>query len=328
MGKKKTKRPARQRPILPPAGATPEETAGFAAKRCSAYVKEVHERYPNMLGFLHQMAKEKGGPRGGEWPDWCWLPMAAAVSGIAEMTGPMAPFGDMMKVAADGARVTALATWRLTKGVYRLDHDRLAAKSVDRIWEARGVPANLRIDKKRFLNGLPQHCVYVVLPTPPHPLEHPIPLGVFIHLEHDLNSGRPELRFLIDHDGTWEGLEPVWVALDRPTLEAAARESISPAMPAGLSVPAAFRALLPGARSEETEDGLVKVAGMPVVLAWPLAEMVTDPEAVMTRYEMPGERPEPAAPDTTGGSPVWPIATAPTHWVLSAEVPRPTLRSL
>ncbi|MFF8696199.1 hypothetical protein ACF08W_28710 [Streptomyces sp. NPDC015144] len=324
MGKKKGGRPGPPRRLVPAAGATPEETAEIAGKRCSAYLKEVHQRYPGGLSLMHQMAAMNGGREVGQWPDWCWVPMSAAyrvVSGGGSNRVPLETSGDI-------GRIAALSTWRLTKGVYRLENDRLLAQTLDRVWESKGVPADLRVDRDRFLHGLPQHCVYVVFPTAEHPTEHPLPLGVFIHLEHDLGNGRPELRFVIDYDGTWEGLVPTWVALDRLTLDAAAREFINQAAVPGVTLPAAARWLLPEGRTEEQDDLALQLARLRTVLAWPIAEMLTDVAAVVTRAGVPGEHPAPAAAVTTDGSTDWPIAQQPTQWVVSADVPRAGLHSV
>jgi hypothetical protein len=322
----KNSRSKRQGPpkrLVPAAGSSLEDAADLAGKRCSAYVKDVHQRYPGGLGLMHQMAAMNGDPAVGRWPDWCWVPMGAAYRVVSG--------GGSSRVttqAADIGRVAALAAWRLTKGVYRLENDRLLAASVDRVWESKGVPADLRVDRDRYLGGLPQHCVYVAFPAADQPSAQPLPLGVFIHLEHDLNNGRPELRYLLDLDGTWEGLMPGWVALDRLTLDAAARESINQQVAPDIAalLPAAARALLPDGRTAEQDDAAIKLGRLLTVAVWPVAEMLTDPAAVTTRAGMPGEHPQPAAPVKKGDSLAWPVAAQPTQWVLSADVPRTGLR--
>ncbi|MFF7953967.1 hypothetical protein [Streptomyces griseorubiginosus] len=106
------------------------------------------------------------------------------------------------------------------KGVYWLEPDAQNAH-VSRLWQAPNVPVDPALGAERFLGSLPQHCVYVALPQTDRPTTAgPLrwPLGVFIHLEHDANNGRPELRIVVDTDGTWEGLQPHPVLLDRPPL--------------------------------------------------------------------------------------------------------------
>lgn len=324
MGKKKGGRPGPPQKLVPAAGATPEKTAELAGRRCSAYLKEVHQRYPGGLSLMHRLAAMNGDRQLGRWPDWCWVPMSAAYRVVSGGGSNRVP----LEAAADVARVAALSAWRLTKGVYRLENDRLLAQTLDRVWESEGVPADLRVDRDRFLHGLPQHCVYVVFPTPVRPTEHPLPLGVFIHLEHDFSNGRPELRFVIDNDGTWEGMIPTWVALDRLTLNAAARESINQSAAPGVTLPPEARGLLPECRTEEQDAAALQLARLGTVLTWPVAEMVTDPAAVVTRAGVPGELPAPAAAVARDGSSDWPVPPQPTQWVVSADVPRARLHSV
>jgi hypothetical protein len=44
---------------------------------------------------------------------------------------------------------------------------------------------------------------------------------VFVHLERDANTGRPELRLLVDVNGTWNRLLPIPAYLNRPDLGSA-----------------------------------------------------------------------------------------------------------
>jgi hypothetical protein len=165
-------------------------------------------------------------------------------------------------------------------------------------------PTDPRTEQDRFLTGLPQHGVYVALPpvTSPHRFGQ-MPIGFFLHLEHDHRGGPPELRLVEDTDGTWDGLMPHFVHLDRPTLLASAREQ-------GAAVPA-----LKGDDSEM----LAAFASLVAFAQWPALLALTDPRVAIGRWDLPGERPAPAGKD---------VADAParsTWWRVSASQQRPRL---
>jgi hypothetical protein len=121
--------------------------------------------------------------QGVTWPEWCWLPLAGAYALVSD--------GKSLDPAraSDVARVGALATWRLTQGIYRLDETLL-----DELWgsELEGaIPTTV-------LEHLPEWCVYVE--TPGRELLGQRLHGYWAHLESDANSGRVELRLLLDQD--------------------------------------------------------------------------------------------------------------------------------
>lgn len=122
----------------------------------------------------------------GDWPPWCFCPMAAAyavVSGGGDATVPLSR-------SLEIARLAALAAWRQTQGVYRLDPT-LLAELLETPLDG-DVPA-------AHLERLPEWCVYVELGLPG---QH----GFFAHLEWDANEERTELRLLLDTD---DGLQPM-----------------------------------------------------------------------------------------------------------------------
>ncbi|WP_328373436.1 hypothetical protein OG800_50300 (plasmid) [Streptomyces sp. NBC_00445] len=260
---------------------------------------------------MAHFADSKGDPRLDDWPDWCWVPMSGAYAVVCP-SGVMLP-GDPR--VEDMARVAALSTWWLTKGVYWIDDD-AGAKHVDQAWSRPGVPAEKPLRGERFLNALPQQCVYIALP--PQPLEEagkiPPVLGVFVHLEYDYRGGRPELRLLIDRDGTWDGLAAVPVLLDRPTLLASARE---------LAKPEAFG----GVQDEEQREALAELVRLAPFLVWPAVEALIDRELVISGWDLPGEQPQPAVPRATG-VPRWKGAPKPARWRVGVTAPRAGLRTI
>lgn len=141
-----------------------------------------------------------------EWPEWCYLPLAASyavVSGGGDNRVP--PL-----LGADVARLAALAAWRPTQGIYRYD-PALYTALVDT-----PLTGDLPCDS---LRRLPEWCVYVE--TPGHVWRGSPLYGFFAHLEWDPNNGREELRFLLDGDAALSPL-PIHIG-PWPLTEAVAR---------------------------------------------------------------------------------------------------------
>ena len=118
-----------------------------------------------------------------DWPQWCFCPLAAAyaiVSGGGDNRTP--------ETISDVARIGALAAWRVTQGIYRFDtalYPQLIKTPINKL------PVDV-------LYHLPEWCVYIETPDLKW-LDIPM-AGFFAHLEHDTNTGRPELRLLLDVD--------------------------------------------------------------------------------------------------------------------------------
>lgn len=131
------------------------------------------------------------------WPDWCFLPLSAAYAivcadmGVGRITDPT--------TIGDVSRLCALATWRVTQGVYRFD-----PALFPRLWET-PVAGDIPVE---VLYHLPEWCVYVETPGQ---FMH----GFFAHLEWDVPHQRPELRLLLDAE---ESLSPVILHLGQQSL--------------------------------------------------------------------------------------------------------------
>lgn len=127
----------------------------------------------------------------GDWPSWCYCPMAAAyavVSGGGDNRVPV-------DRGTDISRLAALAAWRATQGIYRFDPTLLSE-----LLET-PVSGDLPVE---HLHRLPEWCVYVELPgtvlsasAADSTLSKPLH-GFFAHLEHDAGDGRTELRLVLD----------------------------------------------------------------------------------------------------------------------------------
>ncbi|WP_101809534.1 AcrVA2 family anti-CRISPR protein [Paenibacillus pasadenensis] len=148
-----------------------------------------------------------------EWPEWCFLPMAAW---YAMVTSKASNAERGLDAIADVGKLAAIGTWRYTQGVYRVQPDMLAALTNSTIFG--DLPSEV-------FHRLPEWCVYVETPGL-NWFEHEL-LGFFAHLEWDANTGREELRLLLNlhggdlvvvplHIGNWTVAE----ALEKPLEEA------------------------------------------------------------------------------------------------------------
>ncbi|KAA1250685.1 hypothetical protein F0Q45_08300 [Mycobacterium simiae] len=272
-----------------------------------ALLQQFRHRYPDALAVCAEMVNRRGND-GLDWPHWCWLPMAGT---LAYLTAGQANPGDV-------ARVAALTQWRLTRGLYLLD-EAVADTAVSELWEAAGGPDNWHhaiLPPLDRWTHLPQQCCYVAWPpavVPSAPL--PTLKGVFIHLESDANSGRPELRLLVDTDSCWDGLVPIPVYLDRPNLGAAMAD-------AGAAASAAYRGVT-GAdvRSLSGPSVIMAMAGLTAWLVMPLALALIDPHANYVNIDQPGQAPTPA----TRRDKHWLPAPRTTAWLITYDK-RPQLR--
>lgn len=120
------------------------------------------------------------------WPDWCYLPMAAFYSIVSSAYKVNSLSLDFV---ADVSNLTAFGLWRLTKGIYRFDSEVYEAV------KATALEGDLPSD---VLLRLPEWCIYIE--TPDVANDFGVQHGVFVHLEFDINTGRPELRLLLDCD--------------------------------------------------------------------------------------------------------------------------------
>ena len=237
--------------------------------RVDALLAEFRRSYPDALAVSRGLAERRGEP-GLDWPDWCWLPMAGTVAYLTSQPNWDAGRG------GDIGRVAALTQWRLGRGVYTIDPD-VAAAAVGALWHsAHGGAAQWRtalLPPVETWTHLPEWCCYVELPAEVYDrLEDGFRFfGTFVHLEYDTNTGRPELRLVLDMDGTWSGLLPIPVYLDRPTLGSAIADMAANADAAGAGAVGADVRALHGASYE------VEMTGMAVWMVLPLVVSLVDP---------------------------------------------------
>lgn len=134
------------------------------------------------------------------WPDWCYLPLAGGYA-IASGGGNL-PHDRL----GHPAIITALAAWRMTLGVYRIDPGLYPALIDTPI--AGDIPTDP-------IYRLPEWCIYIE--TPDLTWAGAPVYGAWAHLEADQNGGPDELRLLLDMardpDSPLDGLDPVPIIL-------------------------------------------------------------------------------------------------------------------
>lgn len=155
-----------------------DSTVSKGGPRPLRHVADLARRYPLAWRQLGEMRAEQGRRLPG-WPSWCWVPMAGAHAVVTDAGGH----------PRDIAPVAAVAAWRQTQGIYRIDPTVAAAVATTPL--ERDLPSDV-------LERLPEWSVYT---------ERPPGIGVpafvhgwYAHLEWDAKSGRSELRFVLDTD--------------------------------------------------------------------------------------------------------------------------------
>lgn len=124
-----------------------------------------------------------------EWPNWCFLPLAAWYAIVSE-GGVMPP-----NRVPDVGRLGALGAWRYSQGIYRFHPDVLDALTKTALDGE--IPADV-------LLRLPEWCVYIE--TSGLKWSGADLFGFFAHLEWDVKTERHELRLVLDMD---KGLLPI-----------------------------------------------------------------------------------------------------------------------
>jgi hypothetical protein len=147
--------------------------------RPTQYLNMTTKEYPGAWKSLQEMRNDKGEGLP-SWPDWCFTPMAAH-SAIA-LSGKAHPSLTSLR---DISILAALDAWRYTQGIYKF------TKELDESISKTKINKNIPVD---VLFRLPQWCVYVETPS----IEGQF--GFFAHLEHDIKTGRAELRLLLDQE--------------------------------------------------------------------------------------------------------------------------------
>jgi len=160
--------------------------------------------YPNAWSQVEELVLGKGKDLP-DWPDWCFIPMAGWYSIVSSATGE---YHLPPHLIADVSRLSAIGTWRYSQGIYRFDPELLTALCQTEL--TGDIPVQV-------LYRLPEYCVYIETPDMDW-FGSPL-YGFWCHLERDINTGRDELRLLLDteaalvpvplHIGQWSLKEAV-----------------------------------------------------------------------------------------------------------------------
>ncbi len=155
-------------------------------------LKEISNIHPNMWNYIKSFRAGKGKDLP-NWPDWCYMPLAAALSIISE--GDDNYYKNNFHVIKDNylynpAVLTAASTWRVSKGIYRFNRELYNSLVVQ------DFTGNLPCD---VLKRVPEWCVYIETYSDIKIFDF-IVNGFFAHLEYDVNTGEEELRFVFLHD--------------------------------------------------------------------------------------------------------------------------------
>ena len=138
-------------------------------------LKDFSQKYPGMWKSVENFRKIKG-----DWPEWCFLPMAASYA-IANNGQD----GISLNSLIDVAPLSALIAWKYTQGIYRFEtkvFDEIVKTSVDK-----ELPVEV-------FYRLPEWGVYVEFQGDDECR------GFFAHLEFDTKTKRTELRLLLDNE--------------------------------------------------------------------------------------------------------------------------------
>ncbi len=159
---------------------------------------EIGKQFPNLNRSVNSMLQGKGRDLP-DWPEYIFLPMAAWVAIVTG--GDTRRLLDFPPHTNPIAEMAALGTWRYSQSIYRFDASLVEALSCTPLDSILPV---------EILKRLPEYCVYIEseglnLET------QPSAVGVFAHLEYDVQTYKEELRFeLLWEDGS---MYPIIVAL-------------------------------------------------------------------------------------------------------------------
>lgn len=143
------------------------------------HLRFINKQYPNLPKQINAFLNA----RNPDFPDWCFLPLEAW-SAIAHRYYPKPIFN----VTAEVSKLSALATWQYTQGIYRFDPKLFECLAIDRFF---GV-----FPTESFYH-LPEWCIYVDTLKLGASLS-----GFWAHLEYDIKLARHELRLLVNRGDT------------------------------------------------------------------------------------------------------------------------------
>jgi hypothetical protein len=152
-------------------------------------LREICKSFPDVWKKV-KMFREIKGKDLPDWPDWCYIPIAAGVAIATKGNNLLIYKSNFENI--NPAVITAAAAWKVSQGIYRFDAD-LYNSLINQ-----GLEGNVPCD---VLKRLPEYCVYIETINAKY-LGKNIE-GFWVHLEKDMNDGQEELRFVFFcEDGT------------------------------------------------------------------------------------------------------------------------------
>ena len=181
------------------------------APRPKQHLTAAGRLYPGAWRQADRMRADRGKDLP-SWPDWCYLPLSGWYAIVCADAGVASLDARQMNRVGDIGRLAALGTWRVSQGIYRFDTELFEA-----VWTT---PLDGDLPSALFFR-LPEWCVYVE--TPEKTWLDSALHGFFAHLEWDVNTGREELRLLMDSEAA---LQPLVIHIGQWPLKEAARKAM------------------------------------------------------------------------------------------------------
>lgn len=267
--------------------------------RARRVLDAVGHAYPGAWAAFDGFRRQRGSSPDFDWPDWCYMPIAAGYAVVSR--------GGNNRVSLAQAQhpsiVTALATWRMTQGVYRFDPTLFNA-ILDTPLDG-DIPV-------AHLQRLPEWCVYVELGGLGVERLH----GVWMHLEYDMaRQGQVEFRGVFDtardprQPFAADGVEPFALPLVGTvdeSLRALSRSARHQAELLGLAVGAPS--------SEDIERGGQMIRPMLALALYLCAD------ADITRRGAPAQPANPAPKRTGAGGWALHPASGPSEWDVGTRI--------
>ncbi|MGD9700763.1 AcrVA2 family anti-CRISPR protein [Acinetobacter sp.] len=158
-------------------------------------LKNFSKKYKHIFDAIDTVRAKKGKEPGFDWNDACYIPIGTIMNLMYEKYSN--------EMVLNASVLAALAAWQKTKGIYRFD-ETLIEEMLDMDSSDMKIPTEV-------LLRLPQWCLYIE--TPFYKINGVQMDGFFVHIEHDVNKGDVELRFiratnnhlypLVMHIGDW-----------------------------------------------------------------------------------------------------------------------------
>lgn len=145
------------------------------SERIVRYVSILGRQYPELWKRVDR-TREKA-----DWPGWCFMPSSEILKLIGATQSPNQGLSSNLNAVA------ALASWRVTQGIYKFDPDLFAS-----VWDT---PLDTPIPCETLFR-LPEWCVYIM--TPGCRFAEVNLRGFFAYLDYDPHNGHSELRILLD----------------------------------------------------------------------------------------------------------------------------------